>query len=102
MVKGIGERGVVLLPVAILTENRGVGGTEYCGWGIIACVAEQRTRVLGEELVGRVNLAVARETEFGRISSAVENRRGVATVVAGSRWFGRFSGHGCDGDEFCE
>lgn len=92
----------MLLPVAVLTENRGVGGTEYGGRGIIACVAEQRTRVLGEELVGGVNLSVARETEFSRIGSAVENRRGVAAVVAGSRWFRRLSAHGCDGDEFCK
>lgn len=84
----------MLLPVAVLTENRGVGGTEYGCRGIIACVAEQRPRVLGEELVGGVNLAVARETELGRIGSAVENRRGVATVVTGSRWFRRFSAHG--------
>lgn len=62
--KGIGERRVVLLPVAVLAQNRGVGGTEYGGRGMIACVAEQRARVFREELVGGVNLAIARETEF--------------------------------------
>lgn len=55
----------MLLPVAVLAENRGVGGTQYGSRGMIACVAEQRPRVLREELVGRVNLAVARETELG-------------------------------------
>lgn len=59
------ERGVVGLPVAVLAENRGFGGTEYGGRGVIACVAEERARVLGKELVGGVNFAVAGEAEFG-------------------------------------
>lgn len=72
---GRGEAERVKLPVAVLTEDGGVGAAEDGGRGGIACVAEQGSGVFGEERVRGVDLPVASEAELGRIGPAVEHRR---------------------------
>lgn len=78
------ESGIVIVgfPVAVLAEDGGFGGAEDGGGGGIACVAEQGAEVLGEELVGGVDLLVAGEAEFGRVGSAVEQSCGFSAEVA--------------------
>lgn len=70
------------LPVAVLAEHGALGGAENGGWRGVAGVAELRPGVLGEQLVGGVDFAVAGETELGGVSSAVYHRRRVVAVVA--------------------
>ena len=79
-----GSREVGALPVAIVAKNRTLVGAEDGGRGGIACVAEQGTGVLLEELIGRVDLAVAGEAELRRIGSAIQNSYGFSTKIAQS------------------
>lgn len=76
------QRVAVLFPVAVMTKNEVVSGAKNRGGGIVTDVAETRTGVLGEELVGGVDFPVAGETELCRVGSAVQYRHGISTEVA--------------------